>query len=111
MCYSTNISDSYCVINNVHTCKCNSIFHSEFVGVVLERNSEQGVSNKDTSKDASKGTTKGTSKNTDKEVTKMDVVADTSDTDENTVVKSDDETVEAVEVVETAVKSTRKTKS
>ena len=68
--------------------------------VVLERNSEQGVSNKDTSK------------NTDKEVTKMDVVADTSDTtDVDTVVKSDDETVEAVEPVKTAVKSTRKTKS
>ena len=68
--------------------------------VVLERNSEQGVS-KDTSKD--------TSKNTDKEVTKMGVVADTSDTtDVDTVVKSDDETVEAVEP---AVKSTRKVKS
>ena len=76
--------------------------------VVLERNSEQGVSNKDTSKD----TSKYTSKNTDKEVTEMDVVADTSDTtDVDTVVKSDDETVEPVEVVETAVKSTRKTKS
>ena len=62
-----------------------------------ERNSEQGVSNKDTSK------------NTDKEVTKMDVVADTSDTtDVETVDKSDDE---AVEHVKTAVKSTRKTKS
>ena len=69
--------------------------------VVLERNSEQGVSNKDTSKD--------TSKNTDKEVTKMDVVADTSDTtDVDTVEKSDDE---AVEPVKTAVKSTRKPKS
>ena len=68
--------------------------------VVLERNSEQGVSNKDTSK------------STDKEVTKMDVVADTSDTtDVDTVEKSDDETVEAVEPVKTAVKSTRKTKS
>ena len=68
--------------------------------VVLERNSEQGVSNKDTSK------------NTDKEVTKMDVVADTSDTtDVDTVEKYDDETVEAVEPVKTAVKSTRKTKS
>ena len=71
--------------------------------VVLERNSEQGVS-KDTSKD--------TSKNTDKEVTNMDVVADTSDTtDVDTVVKSDDETVEAVEPVKTAVKTTRKAKS
>ena len=69
--------------------------------VVLERNSEQGVSNKDTSKD--------TSKNTDKEVTNMDVVADTSDTtDADTVAKSDDE---AVEPVKTAVKSTRKVKS
>ena len=60
--------------------------------VVLERNSEQGVS-----KDTSKGTTKDASKNTDEEVTKMDVVADTTDVD--TVVKSDDETVEAVEPV------------
>ena len=67
--------------------------------VVLERNSEQGVSNKDTSKDTSSNATKGTSKNTDKEVTKMDV---------DTVAKSDDE---AVEPVKTAVKSTRKPKS
>ena len=65
--------------------------------VVLERNSEQGVSNKDTSKD----TTKDTSKNTDKEVTKMDVVADTSETTD----------VDTVEAVEPAVKSTRKPKS
>ena len=64
--------------------------------VVLERNSEQGVS-------------LDTSKNTDKEVTNMDVVADTSDTtDADTVAKSDDE---AVEPVKTAVKSTRKVKS
>ena len=70
--------------------------------VVLERNSEQGVSNKDTSKD--------TSKNTDKEVTKMDVVADTSDmTDVDTVEAV--EPVEVVEPVKTAVKSTRKPKS
>ena len=76
--------------------------------VVLERNSEQGVSNKDTSK----ATSKDTSKNTDKEVTKMDVVADTSDTtDVDTVEKYDDETVEAVEPVKTVVKSTRKPKS
>ena len=76
--------------------------------VVLERNSKQGVSNKDTSK----ATSKDTSKNTDKEVTKMDVVADTSDTtDVDTVEKSDDETVEAVEPVKTVVKSTRKPKS
>ena len=54
--------------------------------VVLERNSEQWVS-KDTLKDTS----------------------DTTDVD--TVVKSDDEAVEAVEPVKTAVKSTRKTKS
>ena len=77
--------------------------------VVLERNSEQGVSNKDTSKDTSSNATKDTSKNTDKEVTKMDTVADTLDTtDVDTVEKSDDE---AVEPVKTAVKSTRKTKS
>ena len=69
--------------------------------VVLERNTEQGV-------------TKDTSKETQKEkVAKVDVAtADTSETtDVDTVVKSDDETDEAVEPVKTAVKSTRKVKS
>ena len=80
--------------------------------VVLERNSEQGVYNKDTSKETSSNASKDTSKNTDKEVTKMDIVADTLDTtDVDTVAKSDDETVEAVEPVKTAVKTTRKAKS
>ena len=65
--------------------------------VVLERNSEQGVSNKDTSK------------NTDKEVTKMDVVADTSETTDVDTVEAV-EPVEVVEPVKTVVKSTRKPK-
>ena len=34
--YSTNTSNSYCVSNNVPTCKCNSIFYSGFVDVVVE---------------------------------------------------------------------------
>lgn len=66
--------------------------------VVLERNTEQGVS-KDTSKDTPK-----------EKVAKVDVAtADTSETTgADTVVKSDDETVEPAK---TAVKSTRKAKS
>ena len=69
--------------------------------VVLERNTEQGVS-KDTSKDTPK-----------EKVAKVDVATtDTSETtDVDTVAKSDDETVEAAEPVKTAVKSTRKVKS
>ena len=65
--------------------------------VVLERNTEQGVSNKDTSED----TYKGASTDAPKEKVNKGVVADTSDT-------TDDEPVEPVK---TAVKSTRKVKS
>ena len=63
--------------------------------VILERNSEQGVS-----KDTSADTSKDTAKETPKEKVNKEVVADTSDT-------ADDEPVEPVK---TAVKSTRKVK-